>query len=115
MKNDKIKKLKSRGWSVGNTQDFLGLSNAEMELIDLKIKGSAMLREQRKRYGLTQTDLAKLIGSSQPRIAGMESGEPNFSFDLLIKALLAMNPDQPFELRFKKYSSSKIEVQFQEV
>jgi transcriptional regulator with XRE-family HTH domain len=47
-----------------------------------------MLR--RKRKELSQSDLAKLINSSQSRVAKMEGGDPSVSIDLLIRSLLAM-------------------------
>jgi hypothetical protein len=35
-------------------------------------------------------DLAKLLKSSQLRVARMEAGDPLVSFDLLVRSLLAM-------------------------
>ncbi|HEX5544949.1 MAG TPA: helix-turn-helix domain-containing protein [Nitrospira sp.] len=35
-----------------------------------------MLRERRTQYGLSQTDLAKRLQSSQSRVAKMEAGDP---------------------------------------
>ena len=39
---------------------------------------------------MTQTKLAKRMGSSQSRVAKMEKGDPSVSLDLLIKGLLAI-------------------------
>ena len=37
--NDKLKNnLEKKGWQYGSTQDFLELTNAEMQLIELKIR-----------------------------------------------------------------------------
>lgn len=44
----------------------------------------------RQRRQLTQIDLARLIRSSQSRVAKMEAGDPSVSVDLLIKSLLAL-------------------------
>jgi transcriptional regulator with XRE-family HTH domain len=49
-----------------------------------------MLKQQRAKKRLTQNDLAKLINSSQSRVAKMESGDPSVSIDLVIKALLSI-------------------------
>jgi hypothetical protein len=39
---------------------------------------------------LTQVDAAKIVRSSQARIAKMESGDPSVSLDLLVRTLLAL-------------------------
>jgi transcriptional regulator with XRE-family HTH domain len=47
------------------------------------------LRKTRERHNLTQTDLAKCMGSSQSRGAKMEAGDPTVSLDLLVQGLMA--------------------------
>jgi DNA-binding XRE family transcriptional regulator len=39
---------------------------------------------------MTQTQLAKLLHSSQSRIAKMETGDPSVSLDLIIKSLFSL-------------------------
>jgi transcriptional regulator with XRE-family HTH domain len=39
---------------------------------------------------LTQAELARILNSSQSRVAKMEAGDPTVSIDLLIKSLLAL-------------------------
>jgi DNA-binding XRE family transcriptional regulator len=90
MNANKKKKLESVGFKVGSVQDFLGLSNDEMALIDLKIRLIRMLLPARQKTGITQQELARRIGSSQSRIAKMEAASPDVSLDLICKALLAM-------------------------
>ena len=89
---DKKKKqlLESKGYKVGSAEEFLGLNKEELEYIELKIALSQALAERRKRRKLTQVQLAKMIKSSQSRIAKMEKGDPTVSIDLLVKSLLAM-------------------------
>ncbi len=77
------------GWTVGSTTDFLGLTPEESALIELKMSLSARLKERRAKQQMSQTDLAKLLGSSQSRVAKMEAGDPSVSLDLLVRALLA--------------------------
>lgn len=91
IKMDKKKKkiLESKGYKVGSTKDFLGLSKEESEYIELKLALSQALSKQRKRKKLTQIQLAKILKSSQSRVAKMESGDPTVSLDLLVKSLLA--------------------------
>ena len=39
---------------------------------------------------MTQVELAKRLGSSQPRVAKMERGDRSVTLDLLIRSLLAL-------------------------
>ena len=75
---------------MGDAQDFLGLSDEEMAFIEMKLALGRALRERRHRAGLTQTELAARIESSQSRVAKMEGGDASVSMDLVIKALLAL-------------------------
>ncbi len=62
MRKDKLQRLDAKGWKVGSTQEFLGLSDAEAAYIDLKLR------------------LA--------RAAKMESGDSEITVDVLIWSLL---------------------------
>ena len=91
-KMDKKKKkiLESKGYIIGSAGDFLGLSKEEAEYIELKLSLSQALAQQRKQKKLTQIQLAKMLNSSQSRVAKMECGDPTVSLDLLVKSLLAI-------------------------
>jgi hypothetical protein len=89
MHENKRKRLKARGWKVGSTKDFLGLNNQETVFIELKLRLASSLRDLRRRR-LTQIDLARILQSSQSRIAKMETGDPSVSLDLLVRSLLAL-------------------------
>ena len=90
MKKSKREKLEAAGWAVGTAQEFLGLSDAEAALIELKLALSRNLRDRRQRRGLSQIELAKLLHSSQSRVAKMEAGDPSVSMDLLVSSLLVL-------------------------
>ena len=90
MKATKRKLLEKKGWKVGSSADFLGLSEEESAYIELKLSLSDSLKEARVREKLTQADLAKLVQSSQSRVAKMEAGDPTVSINALIKTLLAL-------------------------
>lgn len=90
MDKKKQKRLENKGWKVGSAGDFLGLTQEESAYIELKINLSETLRLLRKKYKLTQVQLAKLIHSSQSRVAKMEVGDPTVSLDLIIRAFLAL-------------------------
>ena len=90
MRDAKKRRLEDKGWRVGTTQEFLGLSEEETAFIELKMKLVRGLRERRRRRRLTQVALAKLLRSSQSRVAKMEAGDPSVSLDLLVRSLLAL-------------------------
>jgi predicted XRE-type DNA-binding protein len=94
MDTRKKKALESKGYKVGSAEDFLGLSKEESEYIELKLALSQALADKRKQSNLTQAQLAKMLKSSQSRVAKMEKGDPTISMDLLIKSLLAMGADK---------------------
>ncbi len=94
MDTKKKKTLESKGYKVGTVDEFLGLSSEESEYIELKLALSEALIKRRKNNNLTQAQLAKMLKSSQSRIAKMERGDPTVSVDLLVKSLLAMGADK---------------------
>jgi len=95
-KMDKRKKkdLESKGYKIGTVQEFLELSTEELEYIELKLALSDALVKRRKKRNLTQAQLARLLKSSQSRVAKMEKGDPTVSVDLLVKSLLAMGANK---------------------
>jgi DNA-binding XRE family transcriptional regulator len=90
MKPTKRRKLQERGWRLGSAAEFLDLSAQEAAFIELKLALGEALRQRRARDKLGQVEVARLIGSSQSRVAKMEAGDPTVSLDLLVKSLLAM-------------------------
>ena len=90
MKKAKRARLERAGWKVGTTREFLGLSAEEMHFLDLKLTLARALRQKRERAGLSQTALAKLIESSQSRVAKIEAGDRSVTLDLIVRSLLAM-------------------------
>lgn len=83
-------KLEKKGWKYGTADEFLELSADEAAYIELKLALSDKLRAKRLSKKLTQVDLARIMHSSQSRVAKMEAGDPAVSIDLLIKSLLAL-------------------------
>lgn len=86
----KRKRLEAAGWAMGDAVDFLKLSPEEAALVEMRLALSRTLRERRLATGLTQTTLAKQLGSSQSRVAKLEAGDASVSLELLIRALLAV-------------------------
>ncbi|HUP63440.1 MAG TPA: helix-turn-helix transcriptional regulator [Thermoanaerobaculia bacterium] len=89
MRAEKQKRLESAGWRVGDAKEFLGLSEAEAQFVEIKLALARLLRATRTRRRLTQLELAERIGSSQSRVAKIEAGDPSVSVDLLVRSLLA--------------------------
>ena len=94
MNKKKKKILESKGYKIGSVDEFLGLSKEESQYIELKLALSKALAERRKKSKLTQAQLAKMLKSSQSRVAKMERGDPTVSVDLLVKSLLAMGANK---------------------
>ena len=94
MDRNKKKRLEAAGWTVADASDFLELTDAERKLVEMKLTLSARLKKLREKRNLTQSDLAKLMGSSQSRVAKMEAGDPSVSLDLLVHGLLAAGASQ---------------------
>lgn len=90
MRRAKRERLEKRGWRIGTVEDFLGLSPAEAAYVDLRLRLSETLRSKRRSRRLSQTQVARLLNSSQSRVAKMEGGDPSVSLDLLVRSLLTL-------------------------
>jgi DNA-binding XRE family transcriptional regulator len=90
MLKTKQRRLEKQGWRVGSADEFLELNPQESAYVELKLALSRSLQERRRRKKLTQEQLARLIKSSQSRVAKMEAGDPTVSIDLLVRSLLAL-------------------------
>ena len=94
MKADKRQKLEAAGWHVGDAQEFLDLTPGEAEFVEIKLALARRVRELREERHWTQAEFARLVGSSQSRVAKMESADPTVSVDLLVRSLLAAGADR---------------------
>jgi DNA-binding XRE family transcriptional regulator len=90
MRTAKSKRLAAHGWAVGDAREFLGLSEEEAAFVELKLALATNLRQRRLKRGMTQTQLAKRLDSSQSRVAKMEAGDRSVSLDLLVRSLLTV-------------------------
>jgi DNA-binding XRE family transcriptional regulator len=86
----RAKRLKRMGGRVTTVEEFLGLTREDMAVIEARLVLAKAVREQRKRAGLTQGQLAQRIQSSQARVAKMEGGDPQASLESLIRAATAV-------------------------
>ena len=90
MEQRKRRRLEGKGWKLGSVDQFLGLTPEETALVKLRLALSRSVREYRRSRKLTQVALARLLNSSQSRVAKLEAGEASVSLDLLIRSLLTM-------------------------
>jgi predicted XRE-type DNA-binding protein len=86
--------MKTKTERFKSAHDFgaaLGLSNVEMEMIRQKKRLIQRLKETRLKKGLSQAEVANLIGSKQPAIARMEAGQVSqVSMDFLLRAAMVL-------------------------
>ena len=94
------------GWKLGTAADFLGLSDAEAALVEAKFQLGDVVRAVRQRRHLSQAALAKLMGSSQSRVAKVENRDTEVSLDLQLRAIFAANPEASadFQRLIRKWS-----------
>jgi len=90
VKASKRKKLERAGWRVSSTDEFLDLSPDESAYIEMKLALSEKLKQERIKKKLSQVEFARMIASSQSRVAKMEAADSSVSIDLLLKSLLAL-------------------------
>ncbi len=99
MDKRKAKKLEEKGWKVGSAASFLGLSQAEEAFVEMKLALAGSLRDYRATHSLTQAQAARVVGSSQSRVAKMESADPSVSLDLMVRSLLSLGATPAFLAR----------------
>lgn len=90
MKPDKRKRLAAAGWKTGRAKEFLGLTEEEDALIELRLALAGLLRQVRVEREATQAQLAEWVRSSQSRVAKMEAGDASVSADLMLRALFVL-------------------------
>ncbi len=90
MKSIKRDKLQKAGWKIGSAEEFLSLSPEESAFIEMKLALCDSVRSRRIKKRISQTEFAKLISSSQSRVAKIEAGDSSVSLDLVMKSLLSL-------------------------
>jgi ribosome-binding protein aMBF1 (putative translation factor) len=93
MDKRKREALEAAGFRIGDAEDFLGLTNEERRLVNLRLTVSRAIRRLRERQHLTQQMLAVKLKSSQSRVAKIEAGSVDVSLDLLFRGLFAVGGD----------------------
>lgn len=86
MRESNRRKLEAAGWKPGSVDEFLDITPDEPAYIEMKLALSHSLRQRRLKSKLSQIELAKMVHSSQSRIAKMKAGDPSVSMDLFMKS-----------------------------
>jgi predicted XRE-type DNA-binding protein len=89
MDKETRKRLEAAGFRLGDAEDFLGLTDEERRLVELRLAVSRTVRRLREQQGMTQQQLAAKLKSSQSRVAKVEAAAADVSLDLSIRALFA--------------------------
>lgn len=84
--------LERKGAREMDVREWLGLSDAQMQVVELRVRLSKEVRRRRKAAKMTQGELATRIGVSQPRIPEIERGTPS-SLESMVLAFLATGGD----------------------
>jgi plasmid maintenance system antidote protein VapI len=90
MEKRKRDRLEKAGWKVGTVAEFLSLSPDEEALVEARVALTRRIRQVREARGLTQVQVAKLIGSSQSRVAKMEAADRSVSIDMMMRTLFRL-------------------------
>ena len=90
MNIEKRQALEAAGWVFEDAEEFLELTPEERELVELRLAVSRAVRERRLRLRCTQAEVARLLKTSQPRVAKIEAGAPEVSLDLMFRGLFAL-------------------------
>jgi DNA-binding transcriptional regulator YiaG len=90
MNKQKRKRLEAKGWKTGTVTEFLGLTPEDEAWIEMKRALRDKIVELRTAQRLSQTEFAEKLGTKQPRVSKIESGDKSVGYDLLMKSLLAL-------------------------
>lgn len=95
MDPEKKKRIEAAGWKVGDAADFLELTDVERQIVEVRLALSRAVRAAPEAKGWTQGELAKAIGSSQSRVAKIESTSQDVTVDLMLRALFTVGGQIP--------------------
>lgn len=82
--------LEEAGFRVGTVAEFLGLTEEESRLVELRASLSRAIRRLRSARRMTQKQVAEKLKTSQPRVNRIEAGAPDVSLDLMFRELFAL-------------------------
>ena len=81
--------LEAAGFRVGTVQEFLGLSDAESKLVELRVAIARTIKGLRTQQEASQGELAAKIKKTQPQMAKIEAAKEGVSLDQMFLGLFA--------------------------
>lgn len=90
MNTEKQKALEAAGWVFEDAEDFLELTPEERAIVEMRVKLSRAVRNVREKRHMTQSELAKKLKTSQPRVNKIESGTAGVSLEQLLSSWFAL-------------------------
>lgn len=86
-----MKKRKESSFGLREFGHQIGIDKVDQAMILKKNKIITLLKKERLRKNLTQTELAEKLGTKQPAVARMEAGiVGEVSFDFLIRTAIVL-------------------------
>ena len=92
MNAKKRKAVEDAGFRFGDARELLNLGDADMEIVEARVRLARAVRELRTKQKLTQKQLAERVGSSQPRVAAVERGQG--TLEQLMRFMFALGADR---------------------
>ena len=89
MDSKKRRRLEAAGWRVGTVPEFLGLTDAEFELVEMHVRLTDEIKRRLEKAKISQARLAEELGTSAPRLSNMLAGK-QVSTDALVRALIVL-------------------------
>ncbi len=99
MNKEKQKALEAAGWVFEDAEDFLELTVEERAIVEMKVKLSRAVRDVREKQKLTQSDLARKLKTSQPRVNKIEAGAAGVSLEQLLNSWFALGGTAEMKLK----------------
>ena len=90
MKKKMRESLESAGYVIGDADDFLGLTEEESRLVDVRLAVSRAVRDARIARNLTQAQAARILNTSQPNVSRIEGAAGDVSLDLMYRSLFRL-------------------------
>jgi len=89
MNPEKRAALEAAGFRVGTVKEFLGLTDAESKLVELRVAIAKTIRGLRTQTGASQGEIAAKIKKTQPQMARIEAAKEGVSLDQMFLGLFA--------------------------
>ena len=84
-------RLEARGYMVvDDAADWLGLDEVERQVVEFRVRVGGYVRRRREGREVSQAALAKVMGSSQSRVAKVEASADGVGIDLLMRAFFSV-------------------------